>query len=80
VIRDFATGVDVLDLRALGTEMGGWGATRFVTGTAFTGAKQVAWDATAGVLRVEANGNLATAEFTLALRGASLAESDILFT
>jgi Ca2+-binding RTX toxin-like protein len=78
-IRDFVSGTDILDFSAIGTEIGGWSATRFVIGAAFTGPKQVAWDAASGVLRVEGDGDAATVEFVLALRGASLVEGDIVF-
>jgi hypothetical protein len=39
----------------------------------------VAWNAASGVLRVEGDGDAATVEFVLALRGASLVEGDIIF-
>jgi Ca2+-binding RTX toxin-like protein len=80
VALDFATGLDRIDLAGLGVAMGGWGATRFVTGANFTAAKQVAWDAVDLVLRVEADGDTTTTEFAvLFTAGASVAEADILF-
>jgi Ca2+-binding RTX toxin-like protein len=76
LVLGFASGEDRIDLAAIG----GWGATRFVLGAEFTGARQVAWDATARVLRIEGDGNLATAEMAIRFDGAAtLVETDIIF-
>jgi Ca2+-binding RTX toxin-like protein len=76
----FVSGQDRIDLTAIGSAIGGWDAEAFVVGPAFTASRQVAWDATARVLRLEADGNLATAEMTMLFGElASLAEGDIVF-
>ena len=78
-VLGFTGGQDRMDLSAIGTGMGGWAAEAFVTGTAFTAAHQVAWSASSGLLRVDTDGDLATAEMVIRFAlGTTLAESDLI--
>lgn len=78
VIFGFASGEDRIDLSAIGTGIGGWAGDAFVTGSSFTGAHQVAWDAEAGLLRVDTDGNLATVEMLIRISvETTLVENDL---
>ncbi|WP_244457496.1 Calx-beta domain-containing protein [Roseomonas fluvialis] len=76
----FASGEDRIDLAAIGTAIGGWGGARFVAAAEFTGARQVAWDAAALMLRVEGDGDLATVEMAIRFDASTVVvETDIIF-
>jgi hypothetical protein len=80
VIYGFASGDDRLDLAAIGAAIDGWGNERFVTGNSFTASHQVAWDAAGRLLRIEADGDLATVEMAIVFSaGTTILESDIIF-
>ncbi len=78
-IVGFVSGEDRIDLSAIGTGIDGWSEEAFVLGSAFTAARQVAWDAESGLLRIDTDGDLATAEMMIRLTGgASLAVTDLI--
>ena len=81
LIRIFESGTDLIDLAAIGGAIGGWGTLRFATGSVFTAAKQVLWDAAARELRVDADGDTATVEMVIRLGGfATPLETDIVWS
>jgi hypothetical protein len=78
-ILGFTSGEDRVDLSAIGVDIGGWGTEAFVTGSGFTAAHQVAWDASSALLRIDTDGDLATAEMMIRFSaGTSLVETDLI--
>ncbi len=78
-IHGFASGEDRIDLAAIGSEMGGWATEAFILGAGFTAAHQLAWDAAAGLLRIDTDGDTATAEMLIRFSaGTTLMEGDLI--
>ena len=78
-IFGFTSGEDRVDLSAIGADIGGWATEAFVTGSGFTAAHQIAWDASSGLLRIDTDGDLATAEMMIRFSaGTSLVETDLI--
>lgn len=79
VVFGFTGGEDRIDLVAIGISMGDWATEAFVTGSGFTAAHQVAWDAVPQILRIETDGDLATAEMLIRFdAGTTLALGDLI--
>jgi hypothetical protein len=79
VIHGFTSGEDRIDLAAIGTTLGSWAEEAFISGSSFTETGQVAWDAATGLLRIETDGTLTTAEMVIRFaQGTSLVETDLI--